>query len=255
MAIRLRRLARGAARRLGFHVSSLEGLPWGASKFVDAAALIPQPQIIFDVGANAGQTVAELREVFPTAQIYSFEPIPATFEKLKRNTIKDLRCEAINIAMGAVSGSLKMTAGPIDGQNTANVSAKPDAPTVEVSVQTVDGFCAERGIGRIDLLKIDTEGFEMSVLTGAANMLGSGKIKMVLAECEFEPNPAEPHGNFFEIYARMQQAGLRLVSFYTGGVDGNGWRWGDALFARTADRLTTCSPYTVHKATSTGGLS
>ena len=53
---------------------------------------------------------------------------------------------------------------------------------MDVEVKTIDGFCGEQGITRIDFLKIDVEGFEEDVLAGAEKMLDSQDIGVVLFE-------------------------------------------------------------------------
>jgi FkbM family methyltransferase len=228
----------------GVHLARKINMPFGVDKITDIAALCPKPRVIFDVGANVGQTVDELRSTFAEASIYSFEPVPSTFEALLANTRRYRGVECIPCALGEMAGSASITDSSTSGQNTLNTSAKPGSPTVDVKVDTIDAFCKARGIEVIDVLKIDTEGFEMSVLRGARGMLKQGSIGFVLAECEFTPNPAEPHGDFFEIAPFLLGLGYRLVAFYSGGVDGDGWRWGDVLFMRPAGvRPVVCSPY------------
>jgi len=214
--------------------------------FEDIAALFPGLSLALDVGGNYGQTVGHLRSVFPRARIISFEPVPAIFAALKRTTAADQQVECIPCAVGAIAGAAQITNLEHTGQNTLNTSAKPDAPTVSIPVITLDAFCAERGIESVDLLKIDTEGYETSVLNGSERLLKSGAIRAVLAECEFTPNPAEPHGDFFEIAELLMPLGYRVVAFYSGGVDGGGWRWGDVLFMLPQEtRAVSCSPYAI----------
>lgn len=230
-----------AAGSLGVHLGRMSSVPFGVDAYADVGALIPDLSLAFDVGANFGQTVVKLRKVFPSAKIVSFEPIPATFPKLLATAGDDPNVECVMSAVGDFEGEAQITT---TGQGTLHTHLQPEAPTVTVKVLTVDGFCAARGIQHIDLLKIDTEGFEMPVLRGAKRMLESGAVSMVLAECEFTPNATEPHGDFFEIAAYLMPLGYRVAAFYCGGVDGNGWRWGDALFMHPmADRPVTCSPY------------
>ena len=112
---------------------------------------------------------------------------------------------------------------------------------------TLDQFCATRKIDRVDILKIDVEGFETAVLRGALGMLERGEIKLVYAECEFNRNESEPHGDFFEMCEILLPLGYRVVSLYSGGVDGNGWVWGDVLFMRPGGpRPVYCSPFSPH---------
>lgn len=232
------------AGSFGVQLGRMSSVPHGVNKFADIAALAPDAQVIFDVGANTGQTAEEARRYFPAARILSFEPVPATFAGLQANTASDPKIEAVQLALGDMDGTAKMTAMETSGQNTLNMSAKPGAPTVDIQVRTLDAFCAERGISEIGVLKIDTEGYEMPVLRGAKRMLENGAIKMILAECEFTHNPDEPHGDFFAIAGLLIPLGYRVVSFYTGGVDGGGWRWGDVLFMLpNGQRPVSCSPF------------
>src|SRR6266481_3849718 len=150
------------AARLGIHATRMTSVPFGASPFIDLQGLIPDMGLAFDVGGNIGQTVGNLREVFPHARIISFEPVPATFAELRANTRHDGNVQCVQAALGDSPGKALMTADPLNGQNTLNTLAHPDAPTVSVPVMVLDDYCVDEGIDRIDLLKIDTEGYEMS---------------------------------------------------------------------------------------------
>jgi hypothetical protein len=61
--------------------------------------------------------------------------------------------------------------------------AHENATETSVSVQTLDLEMARLGIGQVDLLKIDVEGYEVRVLAGARRLLSERRIKAVL--CEF----------------------------------------------------------------------
>jgi FkbM family methyltransferase len=241
----LRRLVKQAARSAGISLGSLEGTPWGADPFTDLRALEPRIAVALDVGANEGQTYRRLRDAFPSADIHSFEPVPQTFERLRATVGRDPRARCNQLALGAACGEAEITVSAKSGQNTLNTSAKPDAPTTRIQVSTVDAYLQEQGLSGTDLLKIDTEGFEIAVLEGARNALKAGAIRFVLAECEFVANPAEPHGDFFKIADLLLPIGYRVVSFYSGGVNGNGWLWGDVLFMLPSEAApVTCSPFT-----------
>ena len=97
-------------------------------------------------------------------------------------------------------------------------------------------------------MKIDTEGFEMQVLRGSEKLLEEGKVDHILVECEFTRRfDDEPHGNFFEILNYLHQFQYRVISFYTGGVDNFGWRWGNVLFHRSVPEHKSGQVVCLHK--------
>ncbi|HKP40099.1 FkbM family methyltransferase [Mycobacterium sp.] len=237
---------RSVLERLGLWVGRSVDIPYGVGWRHDLKRLIGHDSAatFFDVGANVGQTAELLAESFPKATIYSFEPVPATFVELSRNTAGLSRVECVDLALGATPGEATITTDR-NVLNTMTPDVSSQALTT-VQVDTVDQFCARRTIKRVGLLKIDTEGFEVSVLQGAATMLAEGRIDFALVECDFFRRPDEPHGDFFEVHDLLAPQGFRVVSFYTGGIDRRGWVWGDVLLMRQgcADHLPlTMSPF------------
>lgn len=78
---------------------------------------------------------------------------------------------------------------------------------INVPVTTVDCFLQDRSIERIDLMKMDVEGFEFSVLQGAKESLAAGRIHMV----QFEFNQMNVHSRtFFRDFKEL----LRDFAFY-----------------------------------------
>jgi FkbM family methyltransferase len=216
----------GALHEKGLDVSRTRSVPFGVRWEDDLAALLGpiDTLVALDVGANEGQTALRLAQRFPEAEIHSFEPSASTFEQLTENT-RDLRVRCVHSALGDAPGFATL-AKPGTGQ----ASLHAEGPGEIVQIDTVDAYCDKQGIDAPTLLKIDTEGHELAVLNGAAQRLDRAAIPFVLTECDFARRPNEPHGDFFEIADMLFARGYRLVSFYSGGVDGLGWRWGDALF-------------------------
>jgi len=55
-------------------------------------------------------------------------------------------------------------------------------------MRTLVSFCQEQGIGEIDFLKIDTEGYDLEVLKGAEQMLDSHQISFIQVEAGMNPS-------------------------------------------------------------------
>jgi FkbM family methyltransferase len=125
---------------------------------------------VFDVGANSGvYTVQQARR---GAHVYAFEPNPDCYRRLRKsvglNNLEN-RVTAANCALGAVAGCAQLL---VPGRLTMAGSLRPGwtyagATGLKVEVQTLDRVVQALGINRIDLLKIDVEGFELDVLQGA----------------------------------------------------------------------------------------
>ena len=188
-------------------------------------------KVVFDVGANIGQTVNQIIPIFPTSKIYCFEPIPSTFKVLCDNTKNLSNVKCFEIGLGDISGEFLITSEPLSGQNTFLLEAKTSEYVTSVKVISLDEFCESENITSISVLKIDTEGFECKVLSGACNMLSSKQIDFILTEVDFGKRPDnDPHGNFFEIFDYLKTFGYDVVAFYPDGLDKHGWRWGNVLF-------------------------
>jgi FkbM family methyltransferase len=128
------------------------------------------PRVIFDVGANIGMTALYFALTYPAARIYCFEPLPENVELLIRNTLPFAdRITVIAKGIGERDGSLPYyrSNDPRNfGGGTFHRIGCDAAHPMLLPVTTVAQVCKELGIENIDVLKVDCEGAEMSVLRG-----------------------------------------------------------------------------------------
>lgn len=179
----------------------------------------------FDVGAHIGQTAARFAAAFPRAHVYSFEPDPRSFAQLRAVADEVGRIDAVNAAVGDINGEATFFVHKFDQTNSL-LKAAPGAhqylvdpsglalqSEVKVPVLTLDHFCADRGIDRIDLLKLDAQGYELRILDGARQLLDRLAVPLIYVEVCFvrfyEHQPLFP-----EIYQYLFDRGYRLVWLY-----------------------------------------
>ena len=95
--LKMKNLGRGILRSLGYSIERLENgeknfdKTFGESEDLDLQVLLRREKqpIIFDVGANTGQSIDRFRSLFPESKIYSFEPDKVSFKLLRENYSSD----------------------------------------------------------------------------------------------------------------------------------------------------------------------
>ncbi len=189
----LSRLVRFGNRLMGYECYLKSTPPFGLSECSDIAKMTPEGiRVVFDVGANIGDMTLRFATSFPDAKIYAFEPIPETFSTLEQRTSIHPQVIRVPTALGDVAGSATVVVQENNGINSLvpekNAVRRKEKylEEITVSVDTVDAFCEKNGINEIDLLKSDTEGFDLSVLKGAERMFEQHKVRYVLVECDFD---------------------------------------------------------------------
>jgi FkbM family methyltransferase len=241
--LNIKQTVKTGLRRFGFEVQRTphslapDKVSVGLDPYHDMRRLtgaIARP-VVFDVGANVGQTVERIRNYFDHPVIHAFEPSPATFAALRRATegIPDLTLN--NMALGRRAG----TADFVENSDPALSSLLEFGPDswgsvtgkIPVTVATLDQYCVAQRLERIDVLKLDTQGFEIEVLHGGETMLREGRIGAVFMEITFiEMYKGLP--GLDEIYRFMTDHGLYLMAFYDFHYRNNRLGWCDAMFAR-----------------------
>ena len=140
--------------------------------------------VVFDVGAHDGAYVEAARRVVDSRlRAFSFEPQDVCFEILRARYESDPRVSLHKTAISNHVGAGELFYAE-QGESFASLSRQSDAQTKaqKVRVTTVDQFCDENGVGRIQFLKIDTEGQEMEVMQGASRMIEEGRIDFIQFE-------------------------------------------------------------------------
>jgi FkbM family methyltransferase len=188
------------------------------------ASWLSTPAVIFDVGANDGEYARAASQILgDVAQIWAFEPQSACFQALQSEFAKSERIRTRKLALGKELGTGKLHFDS-SGETTASLAeaTSSNGQTEEVQVTTLDEICRQEHIERIDLLKIDTEGFEMDVLLGASDMLNAGRISSLQFEFghTFLATPYHFHDIWnlltarYRIY-RVLRRGMVEVTSYT----------------------------------------
>ena len=187
---RLGRALYKAARNDGDNDPARNGERWLQGQVLQAFADEPRV-VVFDVGANVGGWTEMLLDQAPAAragglEVHAFEPVSSTLQTLNERLGRHPRSGQVRTVPAALSdadGTLEMF--EVEANGTTN-SLHPD-PFVQgrrIPIQTrrADSYCAEHGIDRVHLLKVDAEGHDFSVLAGAERLFREERVMVAQFE-------------------------------------------------------------------------
>lgn len=172
--------------------------------------------VVFDVGANVGQSADKFGNAFPDAQLYCFEPASGTFDTLTRHLmgLTNVSCYHLAFASKVGQATLYLTGRPDANSGTNSLIAPKNPVATEiVKLCTIDVFASDNGISRIDLLKIDAEGADLDILVGARSMFSSQRVAFVLTEVGFHPGDTR-HVLFDDVRSYLLPLGFHVFGIY-----------------------------------------
>ncbi len=154
----------------------------------DLFNLCKEGDVIVDVGTNIGYVLLNFAQrVGKDGFVYGFEPNPFTYakcvENIKLNDLSNIKVSNIGLGVDQTRGRIIV---PYDRNRgavyieamKASEEAKPSADIIYANITSLDRFTQENNINRIDLIKIDVEGFELNVLKGAKETLAKYRPKL-----------------------------------------------------------------------------
>lgn len=184
--------------------------------------------VIFDVGTHSGQTIDRFLKLYPNANLYCFEPVKESFEKLtKKYTDRNIYLN--NFALGSKKQKkLFYQYKKIDTSSFFSVNKKNKWLEIasqranvdksnflekkfEVSISKLDEYTKKNKIKFIDILKIDTQGYELEILKGSLNLIENKKINCIILEIILS-DTYNQNFSFFDIEKILIKNNYRLYA-------------------------------------------
>jgi FkbM family methyltransferase len=140
--------------------------------------LVKPGDTVLDIGANIGCTSILFGS--RAQRVVSFEPSPTTFAFLQKNVQASglQNIDTRNVGLGKTAGRFELTFS-VDNRSGGFVSNQMQASAghqVEaIEIVQGDSFLNEAGLGRVDFIKIDVEGFERDVIEGLRDSISANR--------------------------------------------------------------------------------
>lgn len=125
--------------------------------------------VALDIGANIGVFTLKMSDlVGKSGKVLAFEPHPTNASQLQENIgLNNLEnCSLYQIALGEETGLVQMPVVDPLNQGMAKIMDNSEASAIKVLCQRGDDIHEINELTRLDCIKIDTEGYELAVLTG-----------------------------------------------------------------------------------------
>ena len=208
----LARLVRSALRRRGLEIGPYQ--PFGA-ELVELLARL-EVDCVLDVGAFTGTTGRMLRELGYRGRIVSFEPSSENFTLLEEEAAGDAGWEVRHVGVGSAAGTMELRLAGSAGSSSLlepNAYALGEMPRIftvrgseSVPVTTIDDIFEDATQGaRSVFLKVDTQGYDLEVIHGAAASLP--KLAALQVELALQPT-YEGQPGYLDVLAELAAAGF-----------------------------------------------
>lgn len=188
---------------------------------IDAlVAGLPANPVVLDVGGHIGCFSMSMALASPTAQVFTYEASPSTYEflvrNLKSNGLAD-RVNATNTALSDHHGTLEFASSSLGSGLNGITQSLADQNVVEVPCITFAEAVAAAG-GRVDLVKMDVEGAEYPIVLGS-KPADWGSVQKVAIEFHGVPGK-----HWHELRDFFTEAGL-TIDKQAHGTEGYGMLW------------------------------
>lgn len=134
---------------------------------------------VFDIGANVGWYSLTIKNHLPASVIYSFEPSPITFSRLKNNMVLNGQDtdRVFNIGFYDQKDQMEFyyDVEGSGGSSFKNLRERENVKKIIVDVDTIENFVKENKVEDLDFIKCDVEGAELFVFKGGIDFIKKTK--------------------------------------------------------------------------------
>lgn len=179
--------------------------------FKEQKKFVPDAKVIIDVGANVGNYSIKYAKNYPNAMIWAFEPCEKTYDKLCENIYMYKNILSCKIGLGSKQQTAILNEYLSSGDNSILYNKNEKFQKRQrIGIIRLDDFLEGRNdMQKIDILKIDVQGYEMEVLKGAIETLKH--TKLIFIEGQFN-RQYEKAATCFDIGKFLFKYGFRCKS-------------------------------------------
>lgn len=212
---------------LEYRISSLSNRYVLTPTLFERALAGKKAPVTIDVGASVGNTVRRVLETCPDATVFAFEPQPELFKQMQERYRDNEKVHIYTCGVGASSGRMQLHISeraqassflPASNFGLRAVPFAAEKAVSEIEVVTLDEWHSnlEEPPTTIDLIKVDTQGFEKYVIAGGQQVFQ--KTAFVIMEAAFRA-VYEGQAVYEELILLMENMGFSVKAVEAGYVN------------------------------------
>jgi FkbM family methyltransferase len=173
--------------------------------------------VVVDAGANIGIYSQFLsRCVGTTGVVHSFEPSPENFERLRSATQRLSNVRLSRSAVGEHSGNSELyLSDKLNVDHRAYMAGGDSRRTIPIEMVALDDYFKPGE--RVDLIKMDIQGYELHALQGATRVLADNPDMKVLLEL-WPYGLKQAGANWIDVITALEGRGMVIQQVSTGGL-------------------------------------
>ena len=199
---------------------------------------------ILDIGASFGEYATRARNLFPDAEIISFEAIPKSYKILSEKFKNDSLHKCFNIALSNYTGETVFRISSNSGSSSLlemndlhkiNYPVSKDIQEININCDKLDNVIKDLKLKRNVLMKLDVQGAEKLVLEGAEETLKN--VDIIFSEINFS-ELYKGNVPFSELCRYLLEKGFTVIGIENisqSTIDGT-YLQADAYFERIANK-------------------
>ena len=169
--------------------------------------LIKPDFVCLDIGANIGVMSLAMASAASNGHVYAFEPSPTNYSNLCKNVSLNAvsNITPIPVGVGDHEGVVEFNYVPhVAGCSFISTTGVREGIQEQAQIVMIDSVVSEKGISRVDFIKLDVEGAERQALIGSLDTLKRFRPAMIM---EFNPVPIERfYGeNPYDLYVLLNE--------------------------------------------------
>ena len=139
--------------------------------------------VVLDIGANIGFYTKIFSElVGANGSVHAFEPETINFTHLQNNLRTNANVKLINKAVSDKAGPIKIYLSKMLNVDHRTYPVDDYSHVMEINAATIDDYLPLNNISKIDFIKMDIQGFEMSALKGMEKTLKNNPEVKIITE-------------------------------------------------------------------------